>query len=256
MNINPFATDPSLSQYTNSGVNAAGSTPSFNVDGTDSFDSFLSSEMASMQSSITMAMDKLNSPIHNIQSLLDKIKSGQPIANTESVSNELYMVANELMASINSTSVPDQSKLVALGDVIHGLSSLVERYGSKDALERLTELYGSFDLNSLGHQQIKVEFVRWTRIEIFRFNGSSSSDSETQKADNLDKTQQLQSLLVSFVESIKDLEIAEPLIPFFNTSIYLDHACEKYPIEIDEANEAIDEIVETIDEEVSEDETV
>ena len=231
MNINPFATDPNLSQYTNS-TGAAGSTPSLDIGSGENFDSLLNSEMTLMQSSISMAMDKLKSPLHSVHSLLERIKEDHPIANTDSVANSLLTIANELSASINATAVPDQSKIVALKDVLRGLSSLVEKYGSKKALENLTLLYSDFDVNSLGHQQVKVDFVRWTRIEIFRFNGSKSSDSDIQKAENLDKTQQLQSLLASFVESIKDEDVAYPLLPFFGTSSYMDHALEKYPLDI------------------------
>lgn len=231
MNINPFATDPSLSQYTNS-TSSAGSTPSLNIGDGDNFDSLLNSEMTLMQSSISMAMDKLKSPLHSVHTLLDKIKKNEHITNTDSVANSLLTIANELSTSLNATAVPDQSKVVALKEVLKGLSSLVEKYGSKKALENLTLLYSDFDVNSLGHQQVKVEFVRWTRIETFRFNGSNSTDSEAVKADNLDKTQKLQSMLASFVESIKDEDIAYPLLPFFGSSSYMDHALEKYPLVI------------------------
>jgi len=230
MSINPFDSDPSVrnigSQFGVSGNNGFG----FGVDSNgDSFDNILSSEVAGIQGSIGMALDKLNNPLHNVQTLLDKIKDKTPIINTGNVSEELFRIAQEIMISLESSPHPDQPKMNGLGQLLQGMISLVEDYGSEEAMEKLTILYGQFEMNSYGHQHLKIQFIHWTRVESFNLDAEKNKNSDLSRNEAVNMTQLLQAQLAFFIDSIEDQDIAGPLIPFFNTSSYVDAAKEEHP---------------------------
>jgi hypothetical protein len=236
ISINPFESDPSVIGVNNQFGTAGAASSSGIGDTENNFDSFLSSEVSGLQGTIDMAMDKLSSPLKTIQPILDKINSGQPIANTKSISDELFRVAQELLTSIEAAPQPDENLLRGLGHLTAGLTSLVEEHGSEGALENLTMLYAQFDVNTYGHNQLKVRFIHWTRIEIFSLDSEKKKDANFSPSKGLNITQKLQSQLAGFVESIKDQDIAAPLLPFFGTSRFIESAMENFQNIFNNAN--------------------
>ncbi|RAP38896.1 hypothetical protein DID80_01525 [Candidatus Marinamargulisbacteria bacterium SCGC AAA071-K20] len=180
-------------------------------------------ESFSFQATLKNSLTDLaqNNPINtqeaDANSNLAKVESNEQISEADlpELVKSLVMQGAKLMSSINSISTDNLFSVTQFQRIVKSLLSLVEDYGSFDALESISEIKGLVDNNPLASGTISKQFQIWFSSSSISFKNVKDANPEMSEQDlklvKMTMRYQLFQYLETFNENDKNTELLESI---------------------------------------------